>query len=198
MRLYLVRRRRWSGPYIFATGGSVKRAVKSAIGLGAVGLALLTVTAPGAQAEPTSPHRTEAQIAAMDPTQRGELLEPLRQLANAVDAAGQSKQSDTYAGVRIDAPSNVVHVYVTDPSRTAKLIEAARQADTGVDTRKIVVQKVRYTLDALHDARAKLFAKAAPRASLRDPLRGGQRRSVLTGRGGRRARQGQRRHDEGS
>ncbi|MFD9537833.1 peptidase [Streptomyces sp. NPDC060010] len=138
--------------------------MKSAIGLGAVGLTLLTVTAPGAQAEPASPRRTEAQIAAMDPTQRGELLEPLRQLADAVAAAGKSKQSDTYAGVRIDAPNNVVHVYVTDPSRTAKLIEAARQADAGIDTKKIAVEKVRTTLAALHDARARLFAKSAAKS----------------------------------
>ncbi|WP_234349955.1 S1 family peptidase [Streptomyces sp. WM4235] len=142
----------------------MKRTAKSAIGLGAVGLALLTVTAPGAQAEPASPRRTEAQIAAMDPTQRGELLEPLRQLADAVAAAGKSKQPDTYAGVRIDAPNNVVHVYVTDRSRTAKLIEAARQTDAGIDTKKIAVEEVRTTLAALHDARARLLAKSAAKS----------------------------------
>ncbi|MFD8978912.1 peptidase [Streptomyces sp. NPDC059564] len=138
--------------------------MKSAIGIGAAGLALLTVTAPGAQAEPVPAQHTEVQIAAMDPEQRGKLLEPLRHLADAVDTAGKAKQSDTYAGVRIDAPHNVVHVYLTDPSRAAKLIAAARQTDVGIDTKKIVVEQVRYTLDALHEARDKLFAKSAARS----------------------------------
>ncbi|WP_444537095.1 peptidase [Streptomyces sp. BR1] len=134
--------------------------MKSAIGLGSAGLALLAVAAPGAQAEPTPARYTEAQIATMDPAQQAELLEPLRHIANAVDSAGKASQSDVYAGLRIDAPQNVVHVYVTDSARTSKLVAAARKADSSIDPKRIAVEKVRYNLSALHDARSKLLAKA--------------------------------------
>ncbi|MEV6726211.1 peptidase [Streptomyces xanthochromogenes] len=134
--------------------------MKAAIGLGSAGLALLAVAAPGAQAEPSPVTYTEAQIATMEPTQQAKLLEPLRHIANAVDSAGKASQSDAYAGLRIDAPKNVVHVYVTDRARTPKLLAAAHKADSTIDTKKIVVEKVRYNLNALHDARSRLLAKA--------------------------------------
>ncbi|MEU3374282.1 peptidase [Streptomyces sp. NPDC006660] len=135
--------------------------MKSAIGLGSAGLTLLAVAAPGAQAEqPAEVRYTEAQIATTEPAHQAELLEPLRHIANAVDSAGKASQSDTYAGLRIDAPQNVVHVYLTDSARTPKLIEAARRTDSTIDTKKIVVEKVRYNLNSLHEARSKLIAKA--------------------------------------
>lgn len=96
----------------------------------------------------------------MDPIKQAELLDPLRRIANAVDRVGKGEQSGIYAGLRIDAPQDEVHVYVTDPSDAPELITAAQKADATVDPAKIVVEKVRYTLNALHDARSNLLSEA--------------------------------------
>lgn len=51
-------------------------------------------------------------------------------------------------------------MYVTNPSDAPELIAAARKADATIDPARIVVEKVRYPLDALHDARSKLLSEA--------------------------------------
>ncbi|WP_234433968.1 S1 family peptidase [Streptomyces rimosus] len=139
----------------------MKRPTKTALTLGTAGIALVATMAPAANAAPASPHAryTEAQIAGMTPGKQEKLLAPLRAIADAADRAGSGSQADIYAGVRIDAPRETVHVYLTDLSRAAKFIKAASALDRRIDTGKITIVKAGHTRQEMHEVRDRLLAQ---------------------------------------
>ncbi|MCX5255137.1 S1 family peptidase [Streptomyces canus] len=141
------------------------RLLKVAVGAGVV---LAGVMAPSAQAhsirsEPTTAQAKPAlaQIAAMSVTDQNRILNPLRAIANAADQAGKTTQSGIYSTLRIDAPDDVVDIYLTDVSKGAQFLRAAQRVDRHIDTRLAKVEKAPYTLRQLHAARAQLLAEQA-------------------------------------
>ncbi|MGW1159262.1 peptidase [Streptomyces sp. NPDC002513] len=126
-------------------------------------LALAAVAVPQtATAQPAKPTKlTLAQIAALSPEAQGRILDPLRAIAAAVDHVGKTTEADTYSSLQIDAPDGRVDVYLTNPSREAGFVKAAKHINKHIDATRIAVHPARYTLRALHAARDHLLAQEA-------------------------------------
>lgn len=140
----------------------MNRSLRVVLTLGTTGAALLAAPTTAAQAAGTamSARPTAAQIAMMSPAAQNRLLDPLRAIAGAVDTAGKKSDPGSYAGVRIDAPAGLVHLYTTVPADAPGLLQAARRTDPGLDTSRVEVDKAAFTLRALHAARSSLLAEA--------------------------------------
>ncbi len=104
----------------------------------------------------------------MTPAAQAQLLEPLRQVANALDAQGRTKWASTYAGVDIDAAHKAVDLLATDPAAAARLLSAARRAVPGARWSTVRTHTARYS---------RVRLDAAAKALLTDP-RAGAVRSV--------------------
>ncbi|MFD8766550.1 chymotrypsin family serine protease [Streptomyces mirabilis] len=132
-------------------------------GIGAAALALAAATVPQtATAQPAEPNKlTLAQIAALSPEAQGRILDPLRAIAAAAGQAGKTTEADIYSSLKIDAPDGRVDVYLTDPSKAADFIKAAKQVNKHIDATRITVLHAQYTLRALHAARNHLLAQEA-------------------------------------
>ncbi|MFD9631064.1 chymotrypsin family serine protease [Streptomyces violascens] len=140
----------------------MRRTVKPYLTFAFPGVASLAALIPLVQMPaPTPTALTELQIASMEPVRQASLLDPLRKVANAVGAVGAGDEQLFFAGLRIDGPRNVVHVYLTDLSRAPEFIEAAHGIDPGLDSVKITIEKARHTLQELHEARNELLAEDA-------------------------------------
>lgn len=144
-----------------------KAKIVSAVTAGAAGLTLCFAAGTssaqavgGSGAEVQGP-LTLAKIAGMTPAEQGRILDPLRELASALDTAGKKTAGDVYSTVRIDAPRGVVHVSLTNPAEGPQLIQAAVNVDHRIDTHRISVERANYTLKQLHAARDTLLAQSA-------------------------------------
>jgi hypothetical protein len=86
------------------------------------GVALLApaVVAGPAVAAPAQGITYEA-LAKLPPARQAAIMQPLRDVAAALDAVGRSTGKDIYSGVEIDATTNSVTVYLT---RSGKESEA--------------------------------------------------------------------------
>ncbi|GAA2055693.1 hypothetical protein GCM10009839_75610 [Catenulispora yoronensis] len=76
---------------------------------------------------------TDAQLAALTPAALAARLAPLRAVANAVGAAGRGPVADVYGNLAIDAGSDLVTVYLTDPAQAKRVLTAARAVDPAID-----------------------------------------------------------------
>lgn len=112
-------------------------------------------------AQAAKPTYTNAQIAAMTQDQQAALLNPLRRVADAVDAVGRTTAAGYYAGVVLDPNHGAVLVHLTDLSRKGALLSAARRRDEGIDTGLIRFAGARYTRKALGEARDKVYEQRA-------------------------------------
>ncbi|MEU3515137.1 peptidase [Streptomyces sp. NPDC006654] len=144
------------------------RLLKVAVGAGIAGMVLSGVAVPSAQAHgiQSAPTTTQAkptltQILSMGVTDQNRILNPLREIANAAGQAGKTTESGIYSTLRIDAPNDVVDIYLTDSSKGAQFLRAAQRIDRHIDTRLVKVKKAPYTLRQLHVARAQLLAEQA-------------------------------------
>lgn len=99
----------------------------------------------------------------MDPAAQASLLEPLRRMADALDAQGRASWTSTYAGVDIDAASDAVDLFATNSIPAARLLSAARRAVPDARWNRVRIHRARYN-------RARL--DAAAKALLSDPLAG--------------------------
>ncbi|MCF2527806.1 S1 family peptidase [Yinghuangia soli] len=132
--------------------------------LGTAFLAVLAVLVPtqATQAAPAGePNVTHDQIAAMSQSEQAKLLDPLRALANAVDALGRPGSSGAYtgiyAGIELDAPAKKVNIYLTDVKQSAKLLADAKRADKSIDTRLANIKQGKHSRQDMHAARDRAF-----------------------------------------
>ncbi|GLZ79486.1 hypothetical protein Afil01_42930 [Actinorhabdospora filicis] len=105
--------------------------------------------------------RTDAEIAELSLAEQNELLEPLRRVADAVDAAGRDTGAAYYAGVVLDANHGAVLAHLTDPSRKGALLAAARRLDKGADFGLLRFERAAYTRARLGAARDRVLAERA-------------------------------------
>ncbi|MEU8762310.1 hypothetical protein [Streptomyces sp. NPDC048659] len=114
-------------------------AVRRPIVLAAV-LAVLPLMAMSAEARTPEP-LSAATVAAMTPERQGEVLEPLRVLADAVARVGRAGKADVYTQVEMAPDYRSVNVYLTDPDRRADFVEAVHQAAPKADTGLLTVRR---------------------------------------------------------
>ncbi|MFG2296477.1 hypothetical protein [Streptomyces sp. NPDC048603] len=117
----------------------MKKAVWRPVALAAV-LAVLPLMAVSAEARTPEPLSADV-VAAMTPERQGEVLEPLRVLADAVARVGRSSQADVYTQVEMAADYRSVNVYLTDPGRSAAFLDAVRRAGPKADTDLLNVRR---------------------------------------------------------
>ncbi|MGW4164408.1 hypothetical protein [Streptomyces sp. NPDC004788] len=136
----------------------MKKAVWRPAALAAV-LAVLPLAAVSAEARTPEPLSADV-VAAMTPERQGEVLEPLRVLADAVARVGRSTQADVYTQVEMAADYRSVNVYLTDPDRRAVFLAAVRRVNPKADTDLLNVrrgaksrQQLRKEMKALLDRR---------------------------------------------
>ncbi|WP_079406932.1 hypothetical protein [Streptomyces sp. 3211] len=114
----------------------------------ATALAVLPLGATAAEAEPPGPLSADV-VAAMTPQQQGEVLEPLRVVADAAARVGRGPHADVYTQVEMAADYRSVNVYLTDPNRGPAFLDAVRKANPQADTKLLNVRKSAKTLQQL-------------------------------------------------
>ncbi|MEU9857090.1 trypsin-like serine protease [Streptomyces sp. NPDC047974] len=127
----------------------------------AAALAVLPLAAVSAEAKPPTRAPLSADaLAAMTPERQGEVLEPLRLVADAAARVGRSSQADVYTQVEMAPDYRSVNVYLTDPARRAAFVDAVRAANPKADTGLLNVrrgaksrQQLRKEMKALLDRR---------------------------------------------
>lgn len=95
---------------------------------------------------------TDAQIGAMDPVSQAALLDPLRAVAGALNEVGRGQGADVFTSAGIDANHDVVNLYLTDATRAAGFIQAARSEDPSLDMNLIRTHQATYTMAAMSRA----------------------------------------------
>ncbi|MFD7260619.1 hypothetical protein [Streptomyces sp. NPDC059874] len=103
-------------------------------------LAVLPLGVTAAEAEPPGPLSADA-VAAMTPERQGEVLEPLRVVADAAARAGRGPYADVYTQVEMAFDYRSVNVYLTDTTRAAAFLDAVRKANPEADTKLLNVRK---------------------------------------------------------
>jgi hypothetical protein len=94
----------------------------------------------------------------MTPLQQQVLQWPLMAVVTPIQAVGSTAMRSIYWGTALDTPAHVVDLYVTDPSRAAALIAAARKRDPGLDTSLIRVMRTAYSMATLTAAGKRVLA----------------------------------------
>ncbi|CAM5322247.1 hypothetical protein [Streptomyces avidinii] len=102
--------------------------------------AVLPLGATAAEAEPPGPLSADV-VAAMTPPQQGEVLEPLRVVADAAARAGRGPHADVYTQVEMASDYRSVNVHLTDPKRGPAFLEAVHKANPRADTKLLNVRK---------------------------------------------------------
>lgn len=102
--------------------------------------------------------RTDAQVAAMSPAAQASLLEPLRRIANVVDALGKKGWRSSYSGVELDAAGDLVDVFTTDAGSGRALLRAARRVAPGARWSRVRERHAVYSRTALDAAAARIIA----------------------------------------
>lgn len=133
------------------------------IATGAAALIAATALSGQARAAAPVPHYSMAQILRMTPTQQGALLDPLRELADALDDTGRTSARGIYTNVIIDAPDFQVDLVVTDRAGAQALIASARRTAPGIRTDRIKVVAARFTRTQLDAAGDQLAAQYSAR-----------------------------------
>ena len=105
---------------------------------------------------------TDAQIGAMAPAAQAALLDPLRAIAGALSDVGRGRGADVFTSLAIDANHDVVDLYLTDTTRAAGFIHAARSANPSIDANLIRSHKGTYTMAALDGAAQAYLAGRHP------------------------------------
>ena len=106
--------------------------------------------------------RTDAEIGAMAPAAQAALLDTMRAIAGALSDVGRGRGADVFTSVGIDANHDVVNLYLTDTTRAAAFIQAARFANPSIDTNLIRSHKATYTMAAMDGAAQAYLAGRLP------------------------------------
>ena len=112
----------------------------------ALGAAALPATAAHSASRPAAP-----RFATLAPAAQARRLQPLRDLAGALDAIGRSRFARTYGGVRIDASAGRAVVLATSTAAAREIRSAAQRAHPRLAWSRAtttVVGHSRRTLDA--------------------------------------------------
>ncbi|MCX2184091.1 S1 family peptidase [Streptomyces sp. SKN60] len=117
----------------------MKKAVWRPVVLAAA-LAVLPLMAASAEAGAPEPLSADV-VAAMTPEQQGEVLEPLRVVADAAARAGRGAQADVYTQVEMAPDYRSVNLYLTDPGRRAAFVDAVREVNPKADTELLHVRR---------------------------------------------------------
>ncbi|MFD5420099.1 hypothetical protein ACFWJT_18980 [Streptomyces sp. NPDC127069] len=126
----------------------MNKAAWRSLGLATV-LAVLPLAAT-ATAEAEAPEPLSAEVvAAMTPQQQGEVLEPLRAVADAAARVGRGAYADVYTQVEMAPDYRSVNVYLTDTARGAAFLDAVRKAGPEADTKLLHVRKSAKTLQQI-------------------------------------------------
>jgi len=86
----------------------------------------------------------------------------LRAIAGTLNAVGMRQDADVFTGVGIDANHDVVNLYLTDPTRAAGFVRAARAANPSLDPSLIRSHRATYTMAALTRAAQAYLAGRHP------------------------------------
>ena len=122
-------------------------------------LLILSVAVPLPAVAAAEPLRTDAQVAAMSPLAQASLLEPLRRIADVVDALGKAQVwRSSYSGVQLDAGRDVVYVFSTNAHAEHLLLEAARRAVPGAEWFRVRGKHAGYSRTALDAGAARIIA----------------------------------------
>ncbi|MDT3395184.1 hypothetical protein RKE29_00695 [Streptomyces sp. B1866] len=118
-------------------------------------LAVLPLMAASAGADTPRP-LSAAEVAAMSPARQGEVLAPLRVVADAVAQVGQGARADIYTQVEMASDYRSVNVYLTDVVQAGTFLAAVRRANPKADTALVTVrqskksrQRLKKEIDAL-------------------------------------------------
>ena len=133
-------------------------------------LALLVTAGGGQPASPATtapapavaPALTGAAVARMDPVDQGAVLGPLRAAAAALDAVGRHDAPAVYAGVALDVLDARTELYLTDPTRAAGLVDAARRVDPALAPAQVAVRAAAYPLVTLEAASRQVVDDSGP------------------------------------
>jgi hypothetical protein len=107
---------------------------------------------------------TDVQIGAMAPAAQAALLDPLRAIAGALNDVGTGQDANVFTSAGIDANHDVVNLYLTDTTRAARFIQAARSANPSIDTSLIRSHRAAYTMAAMSKAAQVYLAGRHPYA----------------------------------
>ncbi|MFF2852276.1 hypothetical protein ACFVT5_39070 [Streptomyces sp. NPDC058001] len=110
----------------------MRNVIRSTIAAAAV-LSMLPLTAASAAADTPRP-LSVAEVAAMSPAKQGEVLKPLRVVADAIAQVGQGDRADIYTQVEMASDYRSVNVYLTDVSQGRSFLAAVRRANPKADT----------------------------------------------------------------
>jgi hypothetical protein len=110
---------------------------------------------------------TDADIAAMGPTEQAALLQPLRRIAGVLDAQGRAGWTRTYAGVELDAADDAVDLFTTDATAGRSLLAAGRRAAPDAQWARVRLLPAAYSREEL-DAAAARVVTGPGQARLRD------------------------------
>lgn len=102
--------------------------------------------------------RTDAQVAAMSPAAQASLLEPLRRIANVVDALGKKGWQSSYSGVELDAARDRVELFTTSVGAGYAQLKAGRRAAPAVEWSKLRIMHAAYSRRALDATAARIMA----------------------------------------
>ncbi|MER7701921.1 hypothetical protein ABTX81_03325 [Kitasatospora sp. NPDC097605] len=87
-----------------------------------------------------------------------EILDPLRDVANALGDQGRTNHSEIYGSLSIDAPKGHVVLYVTDTAKARNLVADAKKAAPAIDTSLIRLERAGYSRRDLVSARDQIVA----------------------------------------
>jgi hypothetical protein len=121
---------------------------------------LAATAAPAGVAYAGAPGLRDQEIGAMAPDDQARLLDPLRDLAEALDSYGRSGGAAFYTGVAIDANHDLVDLYLTDTAEAGKALAAARRTDPEINASLVRVHRSAATVVDLHAARNAFISQA--------------------------------------
>lgn len=90
------------------------------------------------------------------------LLQPLRRVADVLDAQGRTGWSSSYAGVQLDAAHRAVGLFTTDATSGRALLAAARRAAPEADWAHVRLERATYSRAALDAAAKRVMTEADP------------------------------------
>lgn len=129
-------------------------------------LVLLALAAPFAQYTGAEAQMTDAQIASMSPVAQAVLLQPLRRIADVLDAEGRARWAPTYAGVELDTAEDAVDLFTTGVASGRALLAYARRASPDARWARVRLRQASYSRWTL-DVAAERILTGPGRALLR-------------------------------
>ena len=117
--------------------------------------------APAAPRPPRPAVLTDRAVAELPAAEQAGRLQPLRRVAAGLATRGTSRASAAYAGVRLDADTDTVDLFVTDPAAGRDIVSAARQADPDAAWARVRVRRAPYSRATLTRAARVVMAHAS-------------------------------------